>query len=108
MPEVTGTLNRRITIQLMTDGQDTRGAVTQTPSTFATVWAHVEPLAGAELFTAQRTQAEVTTRFLVRYLPGLKPKMRISYAGQNYDILSMRDVDTGHRLVELLTVLRDA
>jgi len=74
-----GQMNKRIIIQQVALVPSSTGAPQETWSTFATVWANVEPLRGRMLFAAQSVHPETTTRITIRYLSGLTPKHRILY-----------------------------
>ncbi len=87
-----GQLDRRITIQTPTLSQNAEGAAVPSYSTFAEVWARKEDLRGEELFAAQKEDAEVTTRWTIRHLTGLRNDMRISYGGNYYDIISILEI----------------
>lgn len=84
-----GKLRHEITIQALTSMQDSYGGQTESWSTFATVRASVEPLQGREYFASQQVQAEVTTRFRIRYLSGVTPKMRVLYDGRTFNVASV-------------------
>jgi len=49
-------------------------------------------LAGGETLEADQFVAKADTRFRIRYLDGLTRKMRISYNGDLYNILSIGEV----------------
>ena len=97
-----GKLRRRITIERVTETQDTDGAVLETWSTYATVQASIEPISGREYFAAQSTQADVTHRIGIRYLSGIVPKMRVNYNSRIFDILSVINVDERSRELQLM------
>lgn len=72
-----GKLRHRIQIQTYTEKQDTTtGAMTKTWSTFATVWASIEPLSAKEFIAARVEQSKIALRIVIRYLGGVEPKMR--------------------------------
>jgi len=81
-----GQLDRRITIEQNTPGHDAAGAPTESWATLATVWAEVRPAAGREFFDAQQIVAEAKVVFRIRYRSDVDHKMRVSYAGNLYDI----------------------
>ena len=97
-----GKLRRRITIERVTETQDTDGAVLETWSTYATVQASIELISGREYFAAQSTQADVTHRIRIRYLSGIVPKMRVSYNSRIFDILSVINVGERNRELQLM------
>jgi SPP1 family predicted phage head-tail adaptor len=80
-----GRLRHFVTIQTVTDVQDEdTGNITPTPSTFAEVWAAVEPLSAREFIAAAASQSKVTARIVIRYLAGIKPSMRIVHGDHTY------------------------
>lgn len=101
-----GKLRHSIVIQALIEDQDEYGEATQAWETFASVRASVEPLQGREYFASQQVQAEVTTRFRIRYLAGLKPTMRVVFEGRNYDIQAILDPNELHRELHLMCVER--
>jgi len=66
------------------------------------VWARVEPLSGRELFQAQQIQASINTRFTIRHITGITPKMRISYDSKNYQIESVINTNEQNREIQLM------
>lgn len=56
---------------------------------FATVWASVEPISGKEYWASSQVQAEVTHRIRVRYLPGIRPTMRVQFKARTFEIESI-------------------
>lgn len=81
-----GKLDRRIVIQSASLAQNSVGEAVETWATWKTVWATVQDLRGREYFQSRAENAEVTTKFTIRHLDGLKAEMRISYDGDIYDI----------------------
>lgn len=96
-----GELRHRITIQRATETQDAFGAVVQTWSTFATLWAGVEALSGREFFAAQQVNAQVSHRIRIRYLSGVTPKMRVVFGSRTFNIEVVMD-DGRRRELQLL------
>jgi SPP1 family predicted phage head-tail adaptor len=96
-----GKLDRRITIESRTLVQSATGAPTETWATFATVWAAKLDLRGREYFEARHDQAEITTEFTIRHLPGLKREMRIQHDGGTYDIIHIPEINRreGHTIL---------
>ncbi|MDW7651312.1 MAG: phage head closure protein, partial [Bacillota bacterium] len=58
-----------------------------------TVWASIEPLSGREFFAAQQVNAEVSTKITLRYKAGIKPEMRVLFAGRVFEILSVINLE---------------
>ena len=97
-----GKLRHRITIDQVTEIQDTDGAVLESWSQYAVVQASIEPISGREYFAAQSTQADVTHRISLRYRSGITPKMRVNYASRIFDILSVINVGERNRELQLM------
>lgn len=92
-----GKLRHLITIEEPTESQNEYGEPVESWATFAQLWASRGDLAGREYFAAQQTQAEVTTRFRLRYVDGITAKMRVSSDGVLYQINSVQDPDGRRR-----------
>jgi len=93
-----GKLDRRITIQSLTQGIGADyGEPTQTWTDWATVWANVYYGGGREFEHARQLTAEIDTQFQIRYVEGLLPTMRIAYEGRYYDIYRMDEVGRRNR-----------
>lgn len=99
-----GKLKHRITIQRKTPGRDASGGELTTWDTFATPYASVEPLQGREYNSASGEQAVATTRFRVRYLPGVTSSMRVLFEGRVFNLVSPPiDPNKGHVELHLMT-----
>ena len=81
-----GKMDRWITIEQFTAVQDSYGQETETWSEFKSVWAEKVDIKARERFAAQQDIAEETTRFRLRWLEDVTPKMRIVLDGKTYDI----------------------
>ncbi|MFA5991823.1 MAG: phage head closure protein [Candidatus Doudnabacteria bacterium] len=101
-----GQLRQRIIIETPTTSQDTAGGVTQTWSTFLTVWASVEPLNGHKLFQAKQANADVTGIIKIRYQSGIEPNMRVKYGSRILSIVSI--INTDERNIELQIMYKEA
>ena len=97
-----GKLRHRITIQQVSETQDTDGSVIEVWSAYAVVQASLEPVSGREYLAAQSTQADVTHRINLRYLAGIVPKMRVNYDSRIFDILSVINVGERNRELQLM------
>lgn len=87
-----GRRNRRITIQQVTETQDSYGAITESWSTYKSVWAEVVPKRGREYFNQPETVSQEDVMFRILYIAGVTHKMRISYDGNVYDIQSIGEI----------------
>ncbi len=103
-----GVRDERIIIQESTSSTDEYNAPTITWSTFATVWAKVtdSQSGSTEHYESDQLTAVRMTNFNIRYLSGVKEKMRILYDDRFYDIDFIGRPDR-KRSLELRTILLD-
>lgn len=97
-----GKRNRIITIQTSTEAVDSYGGPVKTWTDFAQVWAFVRPLRGRDLVAAQAAQNLTEGVFNIRYIAGLTAAMRIVYAGKNYDVTALIDIEDAHREIDIM------
>lgn len=98
--EAIGRLDRRITIQAVSETRTATGSASKTWADWQTVWASVSySLAGSDETEqlAQQNSVERVT-FKIRYLKGLSAKHRICYDGELYDILHIQEDGRRHFL----------
>lgn len=94
-----GKLRHMVQIQQITTGKGSSGGATEVASTFANVWASIEPMSGREFFAAAQRHAEATHVITIRYLADIVPKMRIVFGTRSFDIISaLNDDELGKRL----------
>lgn len=88
-----GELRHRVRVEKATESRDsTYGNVTIAWTTFAVVWASVEPLTGKETLTNDQVGADITHRVRMRYLAGITPKMRIVFRERALNIVSIANL----------------
>lgn len=88
-----GQLRHRVTIQQATETQDSYGAVVQSWSTLANVWASIEARTGRETFTAAQVYATADHIITIRHRSDVTPKMRITYGARTFGIEGAVDPD---------------
>lgn len=99
-----GNLRHRITIQRYVVEVDELGQETEGEwQDFKKLWADIKTMQGREYFAAAATQAENTSRFIVRYTPDITHDMRVKYDGRIYDIVQPPIND--NELNETLTII---
>lgn len=96
-----GKYNHIIFLQSKTVTTDTYGGPVESWADVATVWARVQPIKGREMIAAQAAQSETAVRFYTRWFDGVTTAMRIVYAGKNYDITGIVDIDERHVELEI-------
>jgi SPP1 family predicted phage head-tail adaptor len=72
--EILGRMNQRIQFQTVTETRSASGAVTETWSVFATVWAAVDMKAGNESQMLDKQTVKETTEFTIRYRTDINRK----------------------------------
>jgi SPP1 family predicted phage head-tail adaptor len=88
LAEFVGSLHDRIMIEVATLTPNTFSEPAKTWSTFATVWANVQPVSGAEPFIPEQFAPIVNYRIDMWFLDGVTPEMRVNWNGRLFDILA--------------------
>lgn len=89
-----GELDRRITIQQPTSVKDQYGH--SEPDVWEDVHVNipcgVNFMKGGEVWESLQDVGNLTTDFKIRYIPGITPRMRIVFEGENYDIKRVMEI----------------
>jgi SPP1 family predicted phage head-tail adaptor len=97
-----GRLRHRVVIQDYTESQNTYGEATKNWTDYATVWAAVEPIKGREFWQSQQVNAEIDVKITMRYITGVKPKMRVVSDSRIFEIEAVINVEERNRELQLL------
>ena len=90
-----GQLNRRVTIQQLSSGQDALGQPVQTWTTVTTLWAHILHSSGLETIKANAEMSVVRASVRVRYTRQITTGMRVVADGFTYNIVAvLPDMET--------------
>ncbi len=84
-----GELNRKVTIEQLTQGKDSEGGLTESWSAFAAdVWAKVDNYSGNEPSITKHGGQPGVSRvlFVIRYMSGVTSAMRIVYNSKYHAI----------------------
>lgn len=108
MPLSPGDMWTRITIEQPTASKNEVGEPILSWSTFATVWASVDPLSARETERFSETVGYMTHRIRIRYLNGLTSAMRIQYRGRVLEIGQIMERDRLWHQEIICTEKRDA
>ncbi len=92
-----GELNRRIEVLRQVGERDEFGAVVGNWITVGRVWANIKPGIGSEHLFNQQIEGSESVVFTVRFYAGLEKTDRIRYMDKTYEIIGIKDDDTGHR-----------
>ncbi len=100
-------LNRRVTIQRRTPGQDAAGQplttwqnVVDTPD--GKLWADIRTLSGIEALKDGLDTARVRRSIRVRHRTDITAGMRVEYQGAVHDIMAVLQDDSGREYTTLL------
>lgn len=103
-------LKHKITIQQVTESQDSYGQPQETWATYAVRDAEILPATGTEYFTSQQVYSEKSVRFRLRYdntVRQITTKMRVSYDSRTFDIESIINVKEINRDIDLMCIERN-
>lgn len=92
-----GQFTKRVTLQSPTTVVDPMGGTSQSFTSYATVWAAVDP----QPFIVGSEKAEVLTLVTVRYRDDILPRHRVVSEGTTYEILAIIDPQQEHRQLTL-------
>lgn len=97
-----GRLNRRLTLQRLSEQRQANGEAKTVFTDDVTVWGSVEPLRGEELLTAQKVSAKITVRLVIRYRPGISSKWRVKMGDRIFRIEGIVNPQDGKRELQLM------
>ena len=97
-----GMLRHRVTIREPIETQNEYGEPEVRWQIIAEEWAAIEPLRGAEYFTARQEYGEVDFRIRMRYLSGVNAKMKAVHGSDEYLIEAPLDIMTRNRELHLM------
>ncbi len=102
-------LRHLLTIEQVTETQNSYGEPVPSWSELARVYGSLEPLQGRELFSVSMVDNEITSKAVIRYRDDVTPKMRVKFRDEYYQIKVIRNLGTKDRELELLltTGVRD-
>jgi SPP1 family predicted phage head-tail adaptor len=97
-----GQLRHRINILNPILAQDTDGGVNvRNNQIVATVWASVDAISGAEKFAAHEFESQVNYKVVIRWLDGIKQRMRIQWGDRLLLVESVLNPDGRKRMLLL-------
>lgn len=97
-----GERRHRVVFQSATETQDAYGEADKSWTTLCTSWALVQPIKGAERFSANQMVADVEYRIITRYrseLSSLDAGDRATWNSKTFDIRAV--IFRDHRMKEL-------
>lgn len=97
-----GRLNKRVTIQTFTVTQNDLGEEVRTWATLVDRAAAVEPLTGAERYSAQQVNPRVSHKVTIRYTASLTPEMRVLFGTRVLEIDAILNPREKGEMLEIL------
>lgn len=99
--ELIGRLRHRVIIEQRTRTADGAGGGTIIWSTYATVWAMIEPMSAKEIMWAKHLEHRVSHKVYIRHLNGVTSDMRVSFDSRTFQINGIRTILEKNRFIEL-------
>jgi len=104
------TYNKRVQVQQSNATADAHGHVDETDESnwdhYTSTYAAVQTKGGREFWKVDQVAADVSHVWMCPWsetLAAATPKMRVVYDSQNYEILSVIDIDEAHNEIEIQT-----
>ena len=102
-----GELKHRITIQKKAEKKPLEDT---TYTDFKTVWTKINNLYGKEFIEAQKVEANISKKFIIRYIKDLDPSINpntckdfiITYRGISYNILYIDNIKEENKFMEVM------
>lgn len=69
---------------------------------FSKAWADIKTMKGSEYNSATMAGNVGKSRFIIRYMKGIKPTMKIKYKGLTYEIESITNDDENNRTITII------
>ncbi len=88
-----GDLNKRLLVEDLLSPPDGAGGGDISWVQFAAIWAKVRPRHGGEKLFADALTSTSTHIITIRYLAGLRPRMRFIDGTRKFEILSIVNID---------------
>lgn len=104
---LSASMKHRITIQQVTQSSDGQGGFSEEWTSFADVWASIEPVKAYEKFQASQLQAPISHKIIIRYLSGLTAKHRILWGLRVMNIKEVINIDENNAFMRI-TALEQA
>lgn len=101
-----GKLRHRLIIEQQTKSKNSFNEWVVTWTTFATVWAEIQPDLGNTTYAAKQLNADAQGKIKIRYITGVQPTMRGRISSTIYNFLSIINVNVRNN--ELLILYSEA
>lgn len=102
VPTSAGKMRRQAVLESPQEVSDGAGGYSLSWQEEATLWAEMRPLSGKEKVVADKLQASLTHRVVLRYRDGVTPQMRLQMDGRYFNIRRVINVEERNEFLELL------
>lgn len=96
-----GELRHVITIQELSDQQNEYGEEDEWVNVLK-ARAGIFPISGREFFAAETVNSEVSHKVIMRYVPGVRPDMRVKFGERVFNIISVINFQEKNTELQLL------
>ena len=97
-----GPLRKQVTLRIKGISTDVYGQPEEEFTTYATVWAQIDPATGQEIMNAQQQQGEITHKVKIRYNSSVVITDRVYFGTRILEIVFIRNVQERNHWQELL------
>lgn len=97
-----GRLKHKGKIEVKVKTQDAAGGATETWQKHADVWFGIKPLNGNEKYVSHEKYATATHEITIRYVPGVKPDMRLVWGVRIFEINSALNIKEENKMLQLI------
>lgn len=102
-----GKLDRRIQLLTVSEEVDASGGPKEVVTPYGPkIWARAYDLTGREFIAAQQINAEITTKFTVRFRSDITTRMRVQWRDRQYDIVAIPEVGSRDDGLDILARAR--
>jgi SPP1 family predicted phage head-tail adaptor len=96
-----GRLRHRVMLEQVTRTADGQGGWTEAWGTLATVWAGVEPLRGVERYEAQKINAKISHKVVIRALTGVTAAQRVKFGDRYLTVEGVININEKNQTMEM-------
>lgn len=90
---IIGKRQKRVAVQSRQTVRTDMGSAIHSWVTDTTIWAHIAPASGKELYAGEQVNAEVTHKITIRFYAALTTKNRFLYGTRVFNINFIKNID---------------
>ncbi|KKN41060.1 hypothetical protein LCGC14_0727100 [marine sediment metagenome] len=99
---IIGKRQKRVKVQSKQTVRDAAGGAVHTWVTDDTIWAHIAPATGKELYAGEQVKAEVTHKITIRYYSAMTTVKRLLFGTRIFDVNFIKNIDERNEYQEML------